>query len=203
NFFHNLLHKNANIHCAKESKKNHKPHILYLEVKMPPSITVTGPCVITICKRQSTNWRKVTELIITKGQANGNLPNYVHLGDTICLNCYNGIVTKSSAIFQEHAQTNTKQPETDEIDEAIENTDEIKSTNSLSFSKAIEIITNILYTHENKEKEPTLYTFDEFRAVMEREDARLRFFFDELYLSSNQLLCALFIQFKVLFCYHY
>ena len=115
------------------------------------------------------------------------MPNYVHLGDTICLNCYNGIVTKSSAIFQEHAQTNTKQPETDEIDEAIENTDEIKSTNSLSFSKAIEMITNILYTRENKEKEPTLYTFDEFRAVMEREDARLRFFFDELYLSSNPL----------------
>ena len=43
-------------------------------------------------------------------------------------------------------RTNTKQPETDEIDEAIENTDEIKSTNSLSFSKAIEMITNILYT---------------------------------------------------------
>lgn len=43
-------------------------------------------------------------------------------------------------------RTNMKQPETDEIDEAIENTDEIKSTNSLSFSKAIEMITNILYT---------------------------------------------------------
>ena len=119
----------------------------------------------------STNWKKVTEFVITKGQANGTLPNCVHLGDTICLSCYNGIVTKSSAIFQEHAQTNTKQPETDEIDEAIENTDEIKSTNSLSFSKAIEMITNILYVRENREKKSTLYTFDEFRAVMEREDA--------------------------------
>ena len=150
--------------------------------------TITRSCAITICRGQSTNyWRKVTEFVITKGQANSTLPNYVHLGDTICLNCYNGIVTKSSAIFQQHAQTNMKQPETDEIDEAIENTDEIKSTNSLSFSKAIEMITNMLYTRENKEKEPTLYTFDEFRAVMEREDARLRFFFDELYLSSNPL----------------
>jgi hypothetical protein len=113
--------------------------------------------VITICKRQSTNWRKVTEFIITKGQANGTLPNYVHLGNTICLNCYNGIVTKSSAIFQEHAQTNTKQPETDEIDEAIENTDE--STNPLSFSKAIEMITNILYIRENREYYTHLMNF--------------------------------------------
>ena len=133
--------------------------------------TITRLCAITICRGQSTNWKKVTEFVITKGQANGTLPNYVHLDNTICLSCYNGIVTRSTTIFQQHAQTNMKQPETDEIDEAIENTDEIKSTNSLSFSKAIEMITNILYTCENKEKEPTLYTFDEFRAVMEREDA--------------------------------
>jgi hypothetical protein len=111
--------------------------------------TITRLCAITICRGQSTNWKKVTEFVITKGQANGTLPNYVYLGNTICLNCYNGIVTKSSAIFQQHAQTNTKQPETDEI-EAIENTDE--STNPLSFSKAIEMITNILYIRENREK---------------------------------------------------
>jgi hypothetical protein len=126
--------------------------------------TITRSCAITICRGQSTNyWRKVTEFVITKGQANSTLPNYVHLGDTICLNCYNGIVTKSSAIFQQHAQTNTKQPETDEIDEAIENTDEIKSTNSLSFSKAIEMITNMLYIRENREKKSILYAFDEFQ----------------------------------------
>ena len=61
------------------------------------------------------------------------------------------------------------------------------STNPLSFSKAIEMITNILYIRENREKKSILYAFDEFREVMEREDARLRFFFDELYLSSNPL----------------
>ena len=59
------------------------------------------------------------------------------------------------------------------------------STNPLSFSKAIEMITNILYIRENREKKSILYAFDEFQEVMEREDARLRFFFDELYLSSN------------------
>jgi hypothetical protein len=120
--------------------------------------TITRSCAITICRGQSTKWEQVTEFVITKGQANGTLPNYVYLGDTICLNCYNGIVTRSSAIFQQHAQTNTKQPETDEIDEAIENTDEIESANSLSFSKAIEMITNIIYTRENRDLEKTLHT---------------------------------------------
>ena len=109
--------------------------------------TITRSCAITICRGQSTKWKQVTEFVITKGQTNGTLPNYVHLGDTICLNCYNGIVTKSSAIFQQHAQTNTKQPETDEI-EAIENTDE--STNPLSFSKAIEMITFYIFVKIEK-----------------------------------------------------
>lgn len=158
---------------------------------MPFTSSATGPCAIAICKRQSTNWRKVTEFVINKGRANGTLPVYVHLGATICLNCYNGIVTRSSTIFQQHAQatTNTKQPETVNIDEVMnaDSTDEVENANTLSFSKAIETITNILYIRENKEQKQTLYTFDEFREVMEREDARLRFFFDELYLSSNPL----------------
>ena len=33
---------------------------------------------------------KVTEHLISKGQTNKTFPNYVQLGDTICLNCYNG-----------------------------------------------------------------------------------------------------------------
>ena len=68
-FYHNLLHKN-NIHCAKESKKNHKPHILYLEAKMPPTTTITRLCEITICQRQSTNWGKVTGNVLFKDHAN-------------------------------------------------------------------------------------------------------------------------------------
>ena len=141
---------------------------------------ITGPCVVAICRRQSTNWKKVTEFVLSKGQDNKTLPGYVQEGDVICLNCYNGIVTRSSAEFQQHAQNSTRRPETDE-------TDETESTNYLSFSKAIEVITNILYIRENKENKPTLYSFDEFRAIMEGEDARLKFFFDELYSSSNPL----------------
>ncbi len=54
----------------------------------------------------------------------------------------------------------------------------------LSFSKAIEIIINILYIRE-KERKLTIYSFDEFHMIMEEKDARLKFFFDELYFSSN------------------
>ncbi|CAG8501084.1 3242_t:CDS:2, partial [Scutellospora calospora] len=37
-------------------------------------------------------------------KANNTLPSYIKIGDTICLNCYNGIVTKSSIKFQQHVQ---------------------------------------------------------------------------------------------------
>jgi hypothetical protein len=65
-------------------------------------------------------------------------------------------------------------------------TDETEDSDiALSFSAAIGIITDILYNRENRERKSTLYSFDEFRAVMEGVDARLKSFFDELYLSSN------------------
>ena len=71
--------------------------------------------------------------------------------------------------FQQHAeqyaQTNGRQRETDESS---------RSTNSI-LSK---VITGILYVRENKEKKPMLYSL-EFWA----KDARLKYFFDELYLS--------------------
>ena len=90
---------------------------------------ISGPCVITIFQRQSFQWRKVTENVFIKGQANNTLPNYIHLGDTICLNCYNGIL-RSSVEFQLHAQT-MEQVEINETDESM--TDETESINHLSF----------------------------------------------------------------------
>jgi hypothetical protein len=112
---------------------------------------VTGPCAIAICKKQSSKWKTVTEYVISKGQANDTFPSYIQLG----VNCYNGIVTRSTVEFQQYAQTNTNK--TDEINEAMYTdeairTGEIENTNPLSFFKAIEAITNILYIFENKEK---------------------------------------------------
>src|SRR5437870_4631789 len=84
-------------------------------------MSLTGPCTMTICKGQSSKWKMVTEHVISKGQANNTLPNYIHLGNVICLKCYNRIVTRSSTIFQQHAQiTNTEQPETDNNNNKID-----------------------------------------------------------------------------------
>jgi len=47
------------------------------------------------------------------------------------------------------------------------------------------VLTNILYIWENKEKQPTLYFFDEFQITIEAKNIRLKKFFDELYFSSN------------------
>ena len=72
------------------------------------------------------------------------------------------------------------------MEETTVETNETENINAiLSFSQAIAIITNILYKREKKEKKPPLYSFDEFRTTMEGEDARLKSFFDELYLSTN------------------
>ena len=56
------------------------------------------------------------------------------------------------------------------------------------FSKAIEVLANILYTRGSEGKKPTLYSFDEFQTVMEVEDVKLKMFFDELYIFHLTLL---------------
>ncbi|CAG8684335.1 10919_t:CDS:1 [Acaulospora morrowiae] len=136
-------------------------------------------CAITICKGKSTIWRKVTENVFSKGQANNTLPSYIHVDDVICMNCYNGIVINSSIEFQRHAQEQYRFEEISEANKA-DNTNDF-----LSFSQAVKVLTDILYTHENREKKPTIYSFDEFREIMEGEDIRLKSFFDELYFSSS------------------
>src|ERR1043165_1446693 len=103
---------------------------------MLPFNNITGPCVITICQGHSTRWKRVTEDVLTKGQANNTLPSYVQKDDIICLNYYNGIVVNSSIKFQQHAQINIQQNATE--------SDDINSI--LSFFKVIKIITDILYT---------------------------------------------------------
>ncbi|RIB29752.1 hypothetical protein C2G38_2154570, partial [Gigaspora rosea] len=134
---------------------------------MPFTSKLIGPCVITICKRQSSNWKTVTENVISKGQTNKTFPNYVQLGDTICLNCYNGIVTRSTVEFQQHA-----------LEQSCHNVPEIPEetpmdifTDSVTFSQGVEIITDVLYKREQN-KLPTIWDFEEFRTVMESKDQR-------------------------------
>ncbi|RIB27350.1 hypothetical protein C2G38_2029451 [Gigaspora rosea] len=64
-------------------------------------------------RKKSTNWKTVTQHVISKAQANNALPNYINIGDTICLNCYNGIM-QGLARFQ-NVQTSIEQPKTDTL----------------------------------------------------------------------------------------
>ena len=50
--------------------------------------TITRSCAITICRRQSTNWGKVTEDVLFKGHANKYFSRLCSRNDAICLNCY-------------------------------------------------------------------------------------------------------------------
>ena len=103
------------------------------------------PRVITICRRQSTQWRKVSENVFIKGQANNTLSSYFQIGVTTCMNCYNRIIVNVSSEFQQHIQagTNYKFEETVETDEA-ENINAI-----LCFSQAIAIIQmSYIYTRK-------------------------------------------------------
>ncbi|CAJ0748173.1 23961_t:CDS:2, partial [Entrophospora sp. SA101] len=60
------------------------------------------------------------------------------------------------------------------------------NNNNLTFSQAVGIVTDILYEREHQGL-PPIWIFEEFCAVMELEDKRLKYFFDELYLSINPL----------------
>ncbi len=55
--------------------------------------------IITICKKQLTNWRKITEFVIIKSQINNILSNYIYLNDIIYLNYYNEIVIRNFIKF--------------------------------------------------------------------------------------------------------
>ncbi|RIB10066.1 hypothetical protein C2G38_2207130 [Gigaspora rosea] len=144
-----------------------------------PLVKITGPCAITICKRVSTQWRRVSENFISKALTSNTLPSYLQLGDTVCSSCYNGIAVNGLLEFKQHSQAILESGRDNEVIE-IENTNTI-----VSFSQAIEIITDILYDCEKKEKKSTIYSYDEFKATMEEKDIRLKSFFKELYLSSN------------------
>ncbi|CAJ0871309.1 18441_t:CDS:2, partial [Entrophospora sp. SA101] len=89
---------------------------------------------------------------------------------------------RSAIEFQQHAleQSHHNEPEI-----YIE-TSSKDNNNNLTFSQAVGIVTDILYEREHQGL-PPIWIFEEFRAVMELEDKRLKYFFDELYLSINPL----------------
>ncbi|RIB28607.1 hypothetical protein C2G38_2157441 [Gigaspora rosea] len=133
-----------------------------------------GPCIIKICKEKSSTWRTVTGLVLSQGTKNKTLPDYIKENDVICFTCYNAIVVNASSEFQKH-------------DLDLHSYIEAEISNQptfLSFSQAVELITNVLYEREHNSL-PTIWNFEEFRILMESKDERIAPFFDELLLSAN------------------
>ncbi|RIB29918.1 hypothetical protein C2G38_2027296 [Gigaspora rosea] len=93
------------------------------------------------------------------------------------------IVVNSSTPSQ-HTQPDLQDQAIIDLTETSE-TNEAQSITNLTFSESIKILTDLLYIRKNKEERQFIYSFDEFRSTMESEDARLKSFFTELYLSSN------------------
>ncbi|RIB13059.1 hypothetical protein C2G38_2198933 [Gigaspora rosea] len=133
-----------------------------------------GPCVIKICKEKSSTWRTVTGLVLSQRTKNKTLPDYVKENDVICFTCYNAIIVNASSEFQKHALDLHSH-----IEAEISN-----QPTFLSFSQAVELITNILYEREHNSL-PTIWNFEEFRILIELKDDRIAPYFDELLLSAN------------------
>ena len=58
--------------------------------------------------KTSTQWRKVSENVFIKGQANDTLSSYLQIGDTTCMNYYNRIVVNVLSEIQQHIQASTQ-----------------------------------------------------------------------------------------------
>ena len=82
-FFHNLLHKNANIHCAKESKNDLWFEKLYLEDKICYQLLLLDRVQLLYVKDS-----QPTENVLFKGHANKYFSRLCSRNDAICLNCY-------------------------------------------------------------------------------------------------------------------
>ena len=63
-------------------------------------------CIVEICEGISTSrWKKITETVLNKAEANGTLASYYksHKDEYMCMSCYNSIVVNKSSKFKEHA----------------------------------------------------------------------------------------------------
>ncbi|CAG8826694.1 9101_t:CDS:2, partial [Gigaspora margarita] len=114
-------------------------------------VTKERQCAITMCiKAPYQPMKSITD----------TLPVYLKVGDVICQRCYNGVIIKPSTSMKEHAwATNIQILDVEE--HAI--VDQEEASEVITFSKAIKIMTDILYQHEVVQKLPAFKTFEEFR----------------------------------------
>ncbi|CAG8538476.1 5777_t:CDS:2, partial [Cetraspora pellucida] len=98
--------------------------------------------------------------LLSQGTKNKTLPDYVKENNVICFACYNAIVVNASSEFQKYALVSHSN-----IEAEISN-----QPTFLSFSQAVELITNVLYERECNLL-PTIWDFKEFCNVVESDDS--------------------------------
>ncbi|CAG8562984.1 6198_t:CDS:1, partial [Cetraspora pellucida] len=105
--------------------------------------------------------KKVIDWAWKSTRDNKTLSAYLKVGNMICQRCYNGIIVCPSAMMEKHAN------ETNNVQYSAE---ALLKSGEMSFSKAIETITKILYKQKITQKLLAFQKFEEFRAYMEAEN---------------------------------
>jgi len=128
-------------------------------------------CIVKICEGIPTSrWKKITENVLSKAEANGTLASYYkdHKDEYMCMSCYNSIVVSGSSRFKEHAIEWQRPPK------------RRRNDNNLILSESIALLTDIIFKREIIEGRPPIFSFSQLRSIMEDADERLGSLFDEL-----------------------
>ena len=114
-------------------------------------------CIVKICEGIPT-------------ETNGTLAPYYkdHKDEYMCMSCYNSIVVNGSSRFKEHAIEWQRPPK------------RRRNDNNLTLSGNITLLTDIIFNREIIEGRPPIFSFSQFRSIMEDADERLGSLFDEL-----------------------
>jgi hypothetical protein len=115
---------------------------------------------VKICEGIPTSrWKKITENVLNKAEANETLALYYkdHKDEYLCMSCYNSIVVNSSSKFKEHA-----------IEWRIPSKRR-RHDNNLTLSESIALLTEILFHREIIEGRPPIFSFSQLKKKIEMQ----------------------------------
>src|SRR5438128_12249241 len=107
-------------------------------------------CIVKICEGIPTSrWKKITENVLSKAEANGTLASYYkdHKDEYMCMSCCNSIVVNGGSRFKEHAIEWQRPPK------------RRRNNNNLILSESIALLTDIIFKREIIEGRPPIFLF--------------------------------------------
>ncbi|CAG8528596.1 7621_t:CDS:2, partial [Gigaspora rosea] len=130
----------------------------------------TKKCVVKVCRQvPALKWKKITDNVLTKAEANGTLASYYkdHKNEYMCLNCYNAIVVNGASAYVEHAA---------EWARGLKR----RRNDNISISEFISLLTNIIFEREIIDNDLPIVTFSQLKLIAEDKNNQLSFFFNEI-----------------------